>query len=206
MRNVRGDVSVYAPERGGPQNRYTIDAYDSRPGQHPYISRVGDRIVVCPARCSQRVDPGSMRFLIRAPQGVAVDASTGTGNINVADVTGVVHAATQKGDVKMLVPGYADADVGSGDLTVYFGATSWPGTLHFRVHDGNAEIWVNATARAHVHLHTDNGSIFTDFPLKGFSKGTSETIDAAINGGGPHAIDVEIHNGIVRLLQLKPQI
>ncbi len=54
-------------------------------------------------------------------------------------------------------------------------------------------------------LHTENGTLFTDFGLRGVSNRASETIEGDINGGGMQRIDVETLNGAIRLLRLQPQ-
>jgi phage gp45-like len=55
-------------------------------------------------------------------------------------------------------------------------------------------------------MHTDDGTVFTDFPLRGTASGTSETIVGNVGDKNSHAIDIQAHDGSIRLLQLKPQI
>jgi hypothetical protein len=66
-------------------------------------------------------------------------------------------------------------------------------------------VWINENAAFDVHLHTDRGTLFTDFDLRGTSQGGSETIDGRVNGGGSHGIDIETSAGQIRLLRLHPQ-
>ncbi len=198
VRNLKGDVNAYAPARNQPSDEYTVDVY----GDAAKRALIRVRPLLVTARASA---PG-VRFLIRAPKGGSLDLSTGTGSINVADFEGVVNAHTDRGDVKMLIPQYGSASVGTGNVSVIFASTDWPGTLHFSVRDGNVELYVNEHAKAHVRMHTDKGTIYSDFPLKGTSVGWNETIDSTINGGGPRSIDVEVRSGSIRMMQLKPQI
>ena len=79
------------------------------------------------------------------------------------------------------------------------------GTLSFSSQHGDVELWISTKASFTVRLHTDNGTLFTDFGLQGTSSGTSETIDGSVNGGGPQRIDVETKAGAIRLLRLQPQ-
>jgi len=197
VHNVQGDISVYAPERGQPASMYTIAANTAMP-ESSIVFR-GRRVSV-----SAR-GPG-VNYLIRGPKGAVLDLGTSDGSINVADFDGVVTARTGRGDIKMLIPQYGNASVGTGNISVIFASTAWPGTLHFSADRGDVELYVNENAAAHVHLHTDRGTIFTDFPLKGTASGTSETIGATINGGANRGIDVEVRDGSIRLLQLKPQV
>ncbi len=199
--NESGGIDAYAPLRNQPQNRYTIDVYASQRGTSPVewgvVGGSGVRMVSMLR---------GVRYLVRAPRGVNLDLSTGTGSINVADFDGVVTARAGRGDIKMLIPQYGSASVGTGNVSVIFASTNWPGTLHFSAEHGDIELYVNETAAAHVHLYTLHGTIYTDFPLTGSASGQSEEIDGNLNGGAKRAIDVFVSDGSIRLLQLKPQV
>ncbi|MDQ2991521.1 MAG: DUF4097 domain-containing protein [Candidatus Eremiobacteraeota bacterium] len=145
-------------------------------------------------------------LLARIPDGVALDVASTKGDVNVTDITGPTVAYGANGTVKVMVPGYAQASSGVGNVTVYMGATSWPGTLKFGAHAGDVEVWINATAQFNVRMHTDHGTIFTDFGLTGTSSGESETIVGTVGGKATQGIDIEVVNGSIRLLQLKPQV
>lgn len=197
--NLRGNVSVYAPARGQAPATFTLEVRGTEARRDSLVRRGGNRIVIATRGLGSDL-------LIRGPKGTAIDVKTVDGNINAADFDGVVNARTGRGDIKMLLPQYGNADAGTGNVSVIFASTSWPGTLHFTSARGDVEVYVNQTASARVHLRAFNGTIFTDFPLKGTARGSSEEIDGAINGGGKRAIDVLARNGSIRLLQLKPQM
>lgn len=199
-RNIDGNIDAYAPERGQPADQYTVAAYGP-PGSVT--------ITKAPLLITARAAGPGVRFLLRGPKGGAMDLSTKRGDIHVGDFEGIVNAHTDRGNIAMLIPQYGSASIGTGEMSVIFSSTDWPGTLKFTVGNGNVELYVNEHAKAHLRLHTGNGTIFTDFPpgpLKGTSHGTNETLEGDINGGGPRAIDVEVRDGIIRVLQLKPQI
>ena len=198
VRNVQGDIDAYAPERGRPAESYAIDVY----GQGARPATIVRRSLVVDARAT---GPG-VRFLVRGPKDGSMDLSTGKGSIMVADFEGVVNAHVGRGDIKMLIPRFGNASVGTGNLSVIFAQPDWPGTLHFSARNGNVELYVNEHARARIRMHTGNGTVYSDWPLKGTADGTSETIDGVINGGGPRSIDIEVGNGSIRVMQLKPQI
>ncbi|HEY8321144.1 MAG TPA: DUF4097 family beta strand repeat-containing protein [Candidatus Baltobacteraceae bacterium] len=145
-------------------------------------------------------------LLARIPDGVALDVASANGDVDVTDITGPVVAYGANGAVRVMVPGYAQAAAGTGNVTVYMGATAWPGTLKFSSRRGDVEVWINATAHFNVRMHTDRGTIFTDFGLTGTSKGQSETIVGTVGGRSAQGIDIEVADGSVRLLQLKPQV
>ncbi len=199
-RNLKGNIEAYAPQRNQPSDEYTVAAYGP-----PGSVRIRKAPLLVTA---QAVQPG-VNMLLRGPKGGSMDLSTQQGDIHVGDFEGVVNAHTDRGNIAMLIPRYGSASIGTGNISVIFASTDWPGTLNFTVGNGNVELYVNEHAQAHVRLHTDNGTLFTDFPPQGFkpsSHGSNETLDGVINGGGPRSIDVEVHNGIIRVLQLKPQI
>ncbi len=196
--NVQGDIDAYAPLRTGAQDRYTLNVYAPSAG----AVAVTERPLLLRATALRR----GVRFLVRGPSGTAMSLTTQQGNISVADYDGVVNAHTDRGDVKMLIPLYGSASIGTGNMSVIFAATKWNGTLHFSTVNGNVELYANEHVQARVHLHTGNGTVFDDFNLRGTSSGTSETIDGAINGGASQWIDVTVKTGSIRLMQLKPQV
>jgi hypothetical protein len=201
MRVVAGsaDVDAYKPIAGEPSNRYTVELSMQKGGRlpaPPAMRGAGKHLTI--------TVPDAAGVLVRVPDRVALNVSAANGRVSVTDVSGPVIANAQRGDVRVMVPGYTQASAG-GNLTVYMGATRWPGMLHFRADRGDVELWINATAHFRVHLHTAAGTIFTDFPLRGTASGISETIDSSV-GVATHGIDVEVGRGNIRLLQLKPQM
>jgi hypothetical protein len=196
-----GDVNAYAPANGEPRNRFTIEATASDKNALPAAP------VMRPARDGVGVDAlAPLRsLLVRVPDGVALRVDSARGDVRVTNVTGTVDVHATQGTVQIIVPSYAQASVGTGNLSVTMGSTDWPGTLRFSTQSGDIEVWINENAQFDVHLHTDNGMLFTDFALRGTSSGTAETIDGPVNGGGPRRIDIESNAGAIRLLKLHPE-
>jgi hypothetical protein len=199
LKVARGNISAYAPERGQPASQYTLEGYGRYARADTNIRMRGRGLAVTTAGFGTD-------FLVRGPKGALLDLYTAQGSINVADFDGVVNAQTRQGDIKMLLPQYGNARAGTGNVSVIFASTSWPGTLHLTADHGDVEIYVNENAAAHIHLRTMHGTIFTDFPLRGSASGASETIDGSINGGAKRGIEVYVRDGSIRLLQLKPQV
>jgi len=202
---ARGSISAYAPERGQPSSQYSIEGYGPNARRDTGIRTQGRRITVSTAGLGTDI-------LLRGSKGAVLDLYASGGNINVADFDGIVNAQTRQGDIKMLLPQYGNARAGTGNVSVIFASTTWPGTLHFSADKGDVELYVNETAAARVHLRTLHGTVFTDFPLKGSASGASETIDGSINGPSTgsgqvkRGIDVFVRDGSIRLLRLKPQV
>jgi Putative adhesin len=150
--------------------------------------------------------PGPLgSLLVRVPDGVNLVVESQHGDVNVTDISGNARILAQSGNVDIKVPSYAQAAVGVGNLSVMMGALDWPGTLRFSTQRGDVQVWISAKAAFSVHLHTDEGVLFTDFALQGTSTGRSETIDGSVNGGSAQRIDVETSAGAIRLLRLQPQ-
>ena len=114
-------------------------------------------------------------------------------------------AIADSGNVKIMVGGVAQASTIDGSIEVTMGKTTWPGTLRDSARNGDVTVYIPETAAFHARLHTDNGTLFTDFGLTGTSHGSDETIDAPVNGGGPLGVDLESNRGTVRLMRLSPQ-
>lgn len=201
IHSVGGTISAFGPSAGEPRDRFTISATAEKgktQSAPPKLRAGRDGLTV---GVLQPV--GSL--LVRVPDGVALEIDSKSGDVHVTNITGSVRVRTDKGDVQIMVRSYAQASVGDGNLSSTMGSIDWPGTLHYSIGRGDAEVWVNETAKFHVRLHTDNGMLFTDFNLRGTSEGRSETIDGDINGGGPRSIDIETQAGAIRLLKLHPQ-
>jgi hypothetical protein len=197
--NLRGNISIYAPARGQSPTAFTLTAAGADARRDVIVRRARNRITIT-------THGFGSDLLLRGSKGTVMDVAASRGNINAADFEGVVHAGTDRGDIKMLLPQYGTAYAGTGNISVTFAGTTWPGTLHFFAGKGDVELYVNQNAAARIRLRALHGTIFTDFPLKGTARGSSEEIDGAINGGAKRAIDVFVRDGSIRLLQLKPQM
>jgi hypothetical protein len=201
VHTMGGTVSAFAPASGQPRDRFTVSATALKSDSPPAPPKIRA------GRDGLRVDMtqplGSL--LLRVPDGVALAIESSQGDVHVTNITGVADVTAAKGDVQIMIPAYAQASVGDGNLSVTMGSTNWPGTLHFTIGHGDAEVWVNENTAFHVRMHTDNGMLFTDFNLRGTSQEHSETIDGPVNGGGARSIDIETHAGAIRLLKLHPQ-
>jgi hypothetical protein len=202
VRVANATVSAFQPAAGQPRNRFAIAATavaKTSPPPAPRLRAIPGRGVTVEA-----VGPLA-GLLVRVPDGVTLIVDSRQGDVHVTDISGNARIVAMQGDVQAMLPGYAEARAGRGNVTVTMGSIGWPGTLHFSSGEGNVEVWINERAAFNVHLHTDRGTLFTDFNLRGTSQGVSETIDGSVNGGGSHGIDIETSAGTIRLLRLHPQ-
>jgi hypothetical protein len=196
-----GTLNAYQPAAGQPRDLFTISAI-ARPGATPPPP---PRLRPAPLGIVLRASGQLDSLLVRVPDGVALVVRSQHGDVNVTDINGSVRVLARQGNVSLKIPGYGQAAVGAGNLSVMMGATTWPGTLRFSTQHGDIEVWIEARVSFRAHLHTDNGTIFTDFGLRGVSNGSAETIDGSVNGGAAQGVDIENSDGAIRLLRLQPQ-
>ncbi len=208
LTNESGKIEAFPPAAGEPKNRYTISvtSADRAFRTVELFSAFSKTLQVCPGSCPPRKDTPAADYLIRVPAGVHARLTMANGDIDVSDVNAPVDAEVGTGDIKIQIPSYANARAGNGNVAVTFGDANWPGTLHFSTGRGDVELYVPAVANAHVDLHTDRGTVFTDFDLRGTSRGMAETIVGNIGSGGDRSVVVRVANGNVRLLKLVPQM
>ncbi len=195
-------LNAYQPENGQRRELFTVAATAMAKGTPPPAPRL--RVT----RGGVLVDaPGALAsLLVRVPDGANLDVRSDDGDVNVTDIRGNARVAAAHGNVTLMLPGYAEATVGQGNLTVTIGSLDWPGILHFSTSRGDVVLRIPAAASFGVHLHTDDGTLFTDFGLRGTSQGRSETIDGTVNGDASRRVDVEAGSGAIRLLRLQPQL
>lgn len=196
----RGKIEAYPPAAGEPKDRYTLAVYPRGPG----VPVLNDTLSPRSLRFTTTGAPSDV--LVRVPQGVHAYLNAAAGDIHVSDVNAPVDAQALSGDIKIQIPSYANARTRSGNISATIGDINWPGQLHFASDRGDVEVWIPAVANASVDLHTDHGTIFTDFNLHGSANGDSETITGAIGTGGNRAVIVRVKNGNIRLLKLVPQM
>lgn len=200
VRSASGVVNAYQPAAGQPRDLFTVSATALPKGSPapPHLRPMPHGVLV--------TAPQSLSsLLVRVPDGVSLDVASQRGDVNVTDITGSARIVAEHGNVNAMLPGYAQAAAGDGNVSVTMGAANWPGTLRFSTRRGDIVLRISAKAAFSVHLHTDDGILFTDFGLRGTSSGGAETIDGSVNGGTTQRIDVETSSGAVRLLRLQPQ-
>jgi hypothetical protein len=194
-------LNAFAPEARQRRDLFTVAATALSKGAPPppplLRPAAGGLVVAAPNPLAA--------LLIRVPDRVNLVVESRRGDVNVTDITGNARVVAGNGNVALMLPGYAQAAIGQGNLKVTMGAEDWPGTLRFSTQNGDVQLRVRATVGFTVRLHTGDGVLFTDFGLRGVSSGRSETIDGSVNGGGARRIDVETGSGGIQLLRLQPQ-
>ncbi len=201
VRVAQATVNVYQPENGQRRDLFTVAATVQAKATPP----PAPRLRVTPRGVVVNAASPLQSLLVRVPDAVNLAVQSRQGDVNVTDIRGDAVVVASRGNVTMLLPAYGQAAVGQGNISATIGSTDWPGTLHFSTQRGDVVLRIPATAAFIAHLHTDGGTLFTDFPLRGTSQGRSETIDGSVNDGDARRIDVETAAGSIRLLKLEPQ-
>jgi len=197
---AQGTVNAFAPATGSSRDRFTVSA-TATAKTTPAEPRMRPRKRGVAVSVADPLD----NLLVRVPDGVDLDVDSRAGDVHVTNIQGNASVHALHGNVQIMLPGYAEAKVRTGRLAVTMGALQWPGTLHFSTQSGDIEVWVNENAKFHVRMHTANGTLFSDFNLRGSSSGSNETIDSDVNGGAAQSIDIETNAGAIRLLKLHPE-
>ncbi len=197
---ANANVDVYKPAQGQASDQYTVSAtaLDRANPPPPAIVHARNGVVI---RATDPLD----EILVRLPDEVNLVVRSARGSVNVTEVNGAIDVHGGQGNVRITVPGVAQAQTTNGNIDATIGAIEWRGTLKFVAGTGDVNVYIPETAKFHARLHTDNGTIVTDFGLRGTSAGDNQTIDAPVNGGGSSGVDVESHFGTVRLLRSAPQ-
>ncbi|MDQ6931089.1 MAG: DUF4097 family beta strand repeat-containing protein [Candidatus Eremiobacteraeota bacterium] len=208
LTNVSGKIEAFPPMANSPKDRYAV-SQTSRDRSLRTLLRFnqGQKLLsICPQTCPPPADAPGADYLVRIPNDVHAQLTTANGDIDVSDVSGPVDAAATNGNIKIQIPSFANASTVNGNIAVTFGDANWPGALHFSTQHGDVELYVPAIANARVDLHTDVGTVYDNFDLRGTSQGTAETITGKIGSGGDRSIVVRVRTGNVRLLKLVPQM
>ncbi|GAC1394092.1 MAG: hypothetical protein NVSMB31_14160 [Vulcanimicrobiaceae bacterium] len=208
LRSGGGKIEAFPPEAGQPANRYLVTQSSSGapPAAATVFNRQSRTVAICPLSCPPPADAPAVTYVVRVPKDVRASFYLESGDIDVSDVSGPVDAVDGRGDIKIQIPSYANAKTSYGNVSVTFGDANWPGALHFSTRRGDVELYVPALANARVDLHTDRGTIFTDFDLRGSANGVAESITGKIGGGGDRSVIVRVHDGNIRVLKLVPQM
>src|SRR5918911_326179 len=218
IRNLNGPVDVepadgdVAQVRGEKQWRHG----DPRTVRFEVV-KDGDNVTVCALwgeedRCDK---PGyrshghhaedndvSVRFTVRLPKGVKMDASTVNGGVDVRGVQAEVVANTVNGRVDASsTTGPVNANTVNGSVHVRMDALSGDGGLTLSTVNGSVTAELPAKLDAELDLETVNGSLRTDYPLTVSGRLDPRHIRGTVGNGGRRLV-VKTVNGSIELRKL----
>jgi hypothetical protein len=159
----------------------------------------------------------NVKFTVRVPAGVRVNAgtvngsmtvrntssevkaSTVNGRVEVENVGGPVRASTVNGAVEVSTRnGPVNASTVNGDIDVRMSELAGDGGMKFSTVNGSITIETPAALNANVEMETMHGSISSDFPVQLSGRFGPRHARGTIGTGG-RSIEMETLNGSVEL-------
>lgn len=139
-------------------------------------------------QCRNCSTDASVRFVVQVPRSVAYKIGkigTASGNIEITNLTGDVHAGTASGDVLIRdvrgavnastasgtmrvkeVVGTVSASSASGDVEAEITQLEGNDDMRFSTASGNVSVKIPSNLDAEVRMSTVSGTVKTDFPLE----------------------------------------
>jgi hypothetical protein len=158
-----------------------------------------------------------VRFTVRVPEGVRVEAETVNGEMSVRGVTSGVDASTVNGGVEVLNVGGAvrastvngrvevstrngpvTATTVNGDVDVRMAAIAGTEPMKFTTVNGRVRVEMPESMDADVEMETMHGSISSDYPVQLSGRFGPRHARGTIGRGG-RRIELETLNGSVEL-------
>src|SRR5919204_1106606 len=144
----------------------------------------------------------SVRFTVRLPKGVKVDASTVNGGVDVRGAQAEVVANTVNGRVDAsTTTGPVSANTVNGSLHVRMDALTGNGDLTFSTVNGSVTAELPAKLDADLELETVNGSLQTDYPLTVSGRLDPHHIRGTLGTGG-RRLRLKTVNGSIELKKI----
>ncbi|HVF40496.1 MAG TPA: DUF4097 family beta strand repeat-containing protein [Gemmatimonadaceae bacterium] len=158
-----------------------------------------------------------VRFTVRVPRGVRLDAGTVNGSVSVRELTSDVNASTVNGAVEVknvggqvkasTVNGAVDvttrtgpvtANTVNGDIDVRMESLQSSSEMQFETVNGSVRVETPSSLDANVSLQTMHGSLVTDYPLTIQGRFGPRSASGTVGRGG-RRIKLTTLNGNVEL-------
>lgn len=112
----------------------------------------------------------SVRFEVKVPRGVAYEfdrISSVSGNVEIRNVAGKVHASAVSGDVKVRnIAGSVSASSVSGDVDVEIDRLEGTDGMKFSSVSGDVDVRLPSSLGADISMSSFSGSVKSDFPIE----------------------------------------
>jgi hypothetical protein len=167
-----------------------------------YPGKRGARVSTCGnSHDSDDIDDNDVvvDFTVSVPSGVAFDAGTINGGIDVSNLQADVRVRSVNGGIEVASSGTVEASTVNGSIKASTGSPSWSGTLDFQTVNGSITLTLPAGASASVTAETVNGGFSSDFPLtvEAGSWGPKRVQGTIGSGGG--RLNLETVNGEIAI-------
>jgi len=141
----------------------------------------------------------SIHMEVWVPREVAVHLKTTNGDIDAADLHGVVEAASTNGSVELEdLRGSVDARTTNGNVRATL-AEHDGGDLSLRSTNGSIKLKAPGSMGAQIWAKTTNGSINSEIPME-FTTKSRKRLEGSINGGGA-SVHLKTTNGSISILE-----
>ena len=155
-------------------------------GDNSSDSRRGDRFEI------------EMRYVVKLPAGVRLQAETVNGDVNVGPIDATAHVETVNGDISVQSASASSLETVNGDIKGTFATGTWEGKFNVETVNGSVELSFPSNFAATVRGETVNGSISSDFPVTISGKWGPKSFRGTVGGGG-RDLDIETVNGSITL-------
>lgn len=146
----------------------------------------------------------AVRFVVRLPEGVALDASTVNGAVHASDVTGALVIETVNGSVQVSdAGGPVAATTVNGSITTALAAAGEAHEVELKTVNGSITVRVPADINAQLEASTVNGKVHSELPLQVMGRINPRRLEATIGRGGT-PLRLKTVNGSVTLGTLEP--
>jgi hypothetical protein len=145
----------------------------------------------------------SVRFVVKLPRGVRMDANTVNGSLNIGGASAEVVAHTVNGGITAASSsGPVTASTVNGSVRVRMDALpAGDGDLSYSTVNGSVIVELPASFNGAIDMSTVNGALRTDFPITVSGKLNPRRIRATIGNGG-RLLRLKTVNGSLELRKL----
>lgn len=194
-RVIKGDgsyVKAIMEERGGTVRICTI--YTNRDPNRKSCN--GDNS--SSSRGRDNYDEVEMRYEVRVPAGVTVNAESVNGSITATDLDEAASIETVNGSIVFSGTTARHLETVNGRIKAAFGKADWDGTLKVSAVNGGIDLTFPAGLSAELSGETVNGGINSDFPITIDGKWGPKSFNGTIGRGG-RQLKIETVNGGITL-------
>jgi hypothetical protein len=139
-----------------------------------------------------------VRFTVKVPRGVLLDAHTVNGDIRASGLTADAELNTVNGSIDVATSGIVEAQTVNGRISATIGRADWTGALEFKTVNGGITITAPADLSADLDASAVNGGIESDFPVTVSGRMDRQTLRGRIGQGG-RQLELETVNGGIKL-------
>jgi hypothetical protein len=140
----------------------------------------------------------SVRFTVKVPRGVLLDAKTVNGDIRATGLTADAELNTVNGGIDVTTSGVVEAETVNGRITARIGRADWTGTLGFKTVNGGISLTAPGDLSADLDASAVNGGIDSDFPVTVNGRIDRQHLRGRIGTGG-RTLELDTVNGGIEI-------